>query len=506
MVPSRLSLPTAGRRRALRCVLLPVWLLLACGEDSGPRPEPLPVDTTAPQLQVHSPTAGWNYTSRRVRVALTATDDTRLATLSWSLNGAGFLPLPAEARTGDTFLLEVAPRPGSNTLTVWAEDGAGNSTGQTVAFHFGSLSGSGAAHTGVVRQGRVYLWGRNNLGQLGLGEEVVTDQRAPRQVPGLEGVAALALNQNHTLALLEDGTVWAWGENAQGQLGLGPAPVPGAPRPPDVAPRRSPTRVEGLKGAVALALGYRHSLALMEDGTVRAFGDNSAGQLGDGTAERFRDFPVGVGGLTQVVKVVAGSMHSVALKQDGTVWVWGRNTYGNLGQGTQDGQPHPTPVQVPGVTDVVDIASGRDHLLALHAGGTVSAWGLDASGQLGFGEAFPDKQSNAPVPVKALEDARFVFANGNMSYAQRAGGTLVSWGQNFNGQLGNGGTKDTNVPVAAAEGLTGLWSLSPGATHVVALREDGTLFTWGWSFSGSLGREYLLDRWTYPEPIQVTLP
>jgi alpha-tubulin suppressor-like RCC1 family protein len=110
------------------------------------------------------------------------------------------------------------------------------------------------------------------------------------------------------------------------------------------------------------------------------------------------------------------------------------------------------------------------------------------------------------VQVKALEDARFVFANGNMSYAQRAGGTLVSWGQNFNGQLGNGGKTDSNVPVAAAEGLHGLWSLSPGATHVVALREDETIFTWGWSFSGSLGRDDLLDRWTYPEPIQVTLP
>ncbi|ADO68662.1 RCC1 domain-containing protein [Stigmatella aurantiaca] len=512
MAHLRVTPPAAWRRPRLLPTLSPALslaLLLACGGSDEPQPPPPapPVDDVAPQVQLLSPTVGWSYTSRKVLAEFTATDDTQLATLSWSLNGAGFQPLALTPSRGeDRFEFEVAPWPGRNTLAVRATDAAGNTAEQTVSFHFGGLSGAGGSHTGVVRQGALYLWGRNNRGQLGLGAEVTADQRVPKPVPGMEGVAAVALNQNHSMALKEDGTVWAWGENAQGQLGLGKPPEAGQPRTPDLTARWSPTRVEGLSGAVALALGYRHSLVLMEDGTVRAFGDNSTGQLGDGTTESPRDYPVLVGGLTEVVKVVAGSMHSVALKRDGTVWVWGRNTYGNLGQGTQDSTAHPTPAQVPGVANGVDIATGRDHILVLHAGGTVSSWGLDASGQLGFGEAIPGEQSNAPVQVKNLVDARFVFANGNMSYAQRADGTLLSWGQNFNGQLGNGSKTDTNVPVPAAEGLKGLLTLSPGATHVVAFHRDGSLFTWGWSFSGSLGREDLLDRWTYTEPILVTLP
>jgi hypothetical protein len=351
------------------------WLcamgLLACGEAPDSQ---RPVDTVAPQLQLHSPMAGWSYTSRRVRAEFTARDDTRLSSLSWSLNGSDFQPLTLEApRGGDGFLLEVVPRPGGNTLTVRATDAAGNASEQAVDFHFGSQSACGSSHTGVVRQGSLYMWGFNNRGQLGLEPQVTTIQRSPWRVPGMEGVVSLDLGQNHSLALKADGSVWAWGENKSGQLGLGLPHAPGQPWTPDFTPYPIPTRVEGLSGAVALSAGEHHSLVLMDDGTVRAFGDNAAGQLGDGTQEAVRNIPVAVSGLTDVVKVVAGNMHSVALKRDGTVWIWGLNTYGTLGQGSHDDQPHPLPTRVPGLADVVDIAAGWEHVLALHAGGTVSA-------------------------------------------------------------------------------------------------------------------------------------
>ncbi|WP_245767402.1 RCC1 domain-containing protein [Stigmatella erecta] len=480
----------------LRASLLSSMGLLACGADA-----------VAPRLQLHSPTAGWSYTSRRVRAEFTAVDDTQLSSLSWSLNGSDFQSLPLEAaRDGTGFALEVAPRPGGNTLTVRVTDAAGNSAEQAVDFHFGSLSACGGPHTGVVRQGSLYLWGFNNRGQLGLGAEVTTNQGSPQRVPGIEGVAFLALNNNQSLALKEDGSVWAWGENTHGQLGLGTPAGPGQPWTPDFTPHPTPTRIEGLSGAVALSAGYHHSLVLMEDGTVRAFGDNSAGQLGDGTLEAIRDFPVAVSGLTDVVKVVAGNRHSVALKRDGTVWTWGRNTYGTLGQGTQDDQPHPTPTQVPGVADVVDIATGWEHVLALHAGGTLSSWGLNVSGQLGSGDALTGEQRHTPLPVKGLADARFVFASGNVSHARRADGTLVVWGENFNGQFGNGETAGTNVPVPLAERLQGVLTLSSSPVHAVAFLRDGTLWTWGLNISGSLGREGLRDRGLYPVPTQVPFP
>lgn len=483
--------------------LVSVLLLTACGSESVP----VPPDTEAPQVQLLSPTMHQSITLRRVRVEGLATDDRQLVSLTWEFDGE--TPQALDVTKLDAqgaYAFEVTPRPGANTLVLRAQDAAGNTAEARTSFLFGSQSGGGGLHSGVIRDGSLYTWGRNNRGQLGLGAAVTEDQKLPRKVPTLEDVAAMAFNQNQSLALKADGTVWSWGENAQGQLGLGTPPEPGSPHTADLAPRSSPTRIPGLSGGVALALGYRHGLVLMADGTVRAFGDNSTGQLGDGSSEALRDYPVTAVGLSDIVKVAGGSMHSVALKADGTVWVWGRNTYGNLGQGTADAVAHSTPVQVPGVTGVIDIATGRDHVLALHSDGTVSSWGLDASGQLGFGELIPDEQSATPVKVKGLTDARAVFANANMSYARRADGTLVSWGQNFNGQLGNGGKTDSNVPVTSVPLLKGLSSLGAGATHVVSIREDGKLFTWGWNSRGSLGRDDLLDNWSYPEPIQVSLP
>ncbi len=466
-----------------------------------------PPDRKPPQVQVLTPVEGQGLTVRSVSVEGSAADDRKLASLTWQLNGSAWQALDVAALgTGGAFSFEVTPQPGSNSLVLRATDTGGNTTELPTSFFFGSRSGGGGLHSGVVRDGLLYSWGRNNRGQLGLGASVTTDQKRPVRVPGLEGVAAMAFNQNSSLALKADGSVWAWGENAQGQLGLGALPVASQPRTPDTTPRSSPTRISTLSGVAAISLGYRHGLVLMEDGTVRAFGDNTTGQLGDGSSDSMKDYPVTVLGLSNVVKVAAGSMHSVALKHDGTVWTWGRNTYGNLGLGTADAGSHATATQVPGLTGVVDIATGRDHILAVHADGTVSSWGLDASGQLGFGEAFPNKQSATPVKVKGLVDARTVFANGLMSYAQRTDGSLVSWGQNFNGQLGNGAKVDMNAPTPSVPDLKGLVTLGPGAAHVISIRKDGALFAWGWNSLGSLGRDDLLDNWSYPEPIQVTLP
>src|SRR5690606_11117307 len=182
-----------------------------------------------------------------------------------------------------------------------------------------------------------------------------------------------------------------WGNNGDGRLGLGTVDAP------DTTNRAEPTAV-ALDGVLAASFGYDHTLVLLDDGTVRAFGDNASGQLGDGSTED-RSHPVEVPGLADVIQVVGGSKHSVALLRDGTVWAWGRNANGNLGGGTTDADPHPTPVQVPDVADVVHLASGRDHVLALRADGTVLAWGLGQSGQLGSGLGGDEGTSATPAPV-----------------------------------------------------------------------------------------------------------
>ncbi len=459
-----------------------------------------------PEVQVLSPEEGLAITVRRVRVEVAATDNKGVVGMSYSLNGGAEQALEAPITTDGTVAFDVSPRPGANQVVVKARDARGNTGEATAAFHFGGLATAGALHSGTLRNGRVYAWGRNTRGQLGLGADVTANQTQPRMVPGVEAAASVAFNQNFSMALVSDGTVWTWGENLDGQLGLGTPPVEGEPHTPDVTPRYVATRVPGLTGAVAIAPGYRHALVLMEDGTVRAFGNNDDGQLGDGTTES-RDAPVVVQGLTDVVKLMGGFMHSVALKRDGTVWVWGRNSYGNLGTGTDDDEAHTAPNQVPGVTGVVDIANGRDHILALHTDGTVSAWGLDASGQLGTGTLSVGGESATPVKVKNVTDARAVFANGNYSFARRADGSLMAWGQNGNGQLGLGLTEQRRLdPSPSSPEVAPLSSMGMGASHVIAVRADGSVYAWGWNLDGSLGPDAVIDRWSYTDPIPVTLP
>ncbi|HEX8702583.1 MAG TPA: RCC1 repeat-containing protein, partial [Myxococcaceae bacterium] len=189
----------------------------------------------------------------------------------------------------------------------------------------------------------------------------------------------------HSLALGNDGTVWAWGDNTSGQLGDG-----------TTTPRLSPVQVPGLGPAVAIASGQDHSLAVLQDGTVWAWGASSWGQLGDGTTTPHPS-PVRVSALTDVVAVAAAGHHSVALRRDGTVWGWGKNFHGQLGMGATSQTAVSTPVQVAGLADVSAVAAGDSHTLAVSTGGAVRAWGASNWGQLGHGVAFYQ-----PVPIRVL--------------------------------------------------------------------------------------------------------
>ena len=473
-------------------------------EPESPPPPPSAPDTEAPRITFLSPEPGARPALARVHVTGTVSDATGIRELSWKLNAEAPVVLSTTDATSQTLDFVLVPRPGLNTVVVSTRDPQGNAGESSLSFTFGGQTGAGGLHSGVVREGRLYTWGRNNRGQLGIGS--TTDAPTPVRVESLTDVAALVIAQNDSLALQSDGSVWVWGDNGSGQLGQG------QPGTPDTTPRNVPTRVPGLSDAVMGALGYTHTLVLHRDGHVSAFGKNNNGQLGDGTLVD-RHYPVPVQDLTDVVRVIGGSQHSAALRADGTVWVWGRNTYGNLGTGTADSTNQSKPLQVPGLTDVVDLANGRDHLLALHRDGTVSAWGLNASGQLGDGQGGKDSQRATPAPVLGLADARAVYAQGNMSFARRQDGSVWGWGQNFNGQLCTGDTTELSVPttpallrVDPAEPLLGLTDVALGATHAVSLHRDGTVYAWGWSAKGSLGRADLLENWAYPLPQQVVLP
>lgn len=481
------------------------------------------VDLEAPAVALAAPRANTAETRRLLFAQLT--DTSGIASVSYAVNGGAPVAVAVEGAPTSLVLREaLALHAGANQLAITVTDTAGHARTDTIDFRYGLETTAGGAHSGAIVDGELQVWGRYNVGQLGLGGAVgdAESRLAPARVPAFgaagSAVAAIAFNQNSSLALRDDGTVWTWGANGDGQLGHG-----------DAVQRTTPTQIAGLSDVIYAHLGYSHALALRADGAVLAWGNNARGQAG---VEAVDDqlAPVVVAGIpSAVVELTGGSEHSVALTVDGRVFVWGRNQYGNLGQGAPDDLRHPTPVEVPGLTDVIDIANGRDHILALRADGSVMSWGLGASGQLGYGENTDPNGEDRAAPVAVLADAAgapltgvvAVYANGNTSQVLRrdaAGAVqLWGWGQNFSGQLATGERTDAEwLPRRAVVYTAGeppvfldtqisVRSFGVGATHAIVRATNGAIYAWGWSFRGSLGVPALPNAWAQTVVVEVAL-
>jgi alpha-tubulin suppressor-like RCC1 family protein len=335
----------------------------------------------------------------------------------------------------------------------------------------------GAVHSAALKpDGTVWAWGSNTSGQLGDG--TATARATPGQVAGLNGGVGLAAGLEHTVVAKDDGTVWSWGDNVYGQLGDGTR-----------LRQRTPVQVTGVSGGVAVAAGKHHSLALKSDGTVWAWGANDLGQLGDGIVPESgrplpepRPMPGPVVGLEGVVAVAAGMHHSLALKSDGTVWSWGYNELGQLGDGTI--KNHVAPVQVVGLSAVVAVAAGVHHSLALKSDGTVWAWGANTFGQLGDGRA---RNQELPVQVFGLTGAVAIGAGDYSSMAVKSDGSLWVWGSNDAGQLGGAVTGSSTPLPKRMPGFSDGAAVCGARTHSLVRKTDGTLWGWGGSGSGQLG-------------------
>jgi alpha-tubulin suppressor-like RCC1 family protein len=351
---------------------------------------------------------------------------------------------------------------------------------------------AGSTHTVMLKtDGTVWAWGYNKYGQLGDG--TTTDSTTPMQVSGLTDVTAIAAGSLHTIALKTDGTVWTWGANSNGQLGDG-----------TMTGSSTPVQVSGLTDVTGIAAGKAHTLALKTDGTVWAWGYNGAGNLGDGTTTG-STMPVQVSGLTDVAGIAAGGEHTIVVKTDGTVWTWGWNFYGQLGAETTETcysvttPCSSTPVQVSGLTDVTAVAAGQYHSIALKTDGTVWAWGYNKYGQLGDGTT---TDSTTPVQISGLTDVTAIAAGSLHTIALKPDGTVWAWGANSAGKLGDGTTTDSATPVQVS-GLTDVAGIAAGGEHTIVVKTDGTVWTWGWNFYGQLGDTTTTDRYT-PVPVLVT--
>ncbi len=321
-----------------------------------------------------------------------------------------------------------------------------------------AVSASGSHSMALLSSGKVMGWGGNIYGQLG--DRTHENSDVPVEVKGLkQAVTAISAGANHSLARLENGSVMAWGENMYGQLGDGTS---GTGSASDVA-----VEVSGLSGVKAVSGGGDHSLALLENGTVMAWGKNTEGQLGDANTTD-SDVPVAVRGLSGVTAIAAGQEFSVALLENGTVMAWGLNKRGQLGDGTTTNSDIPTPVT--GLGGVKAISAGLGHTVALLDSATVMAWGYNVHGQLGDGSTI---ESDVPVAVQGLSGVKAIScAGGETSLALLDGETVMAWGYNDKGQLGDGTTKDSDVPVMV-QGLKEVAGIAAGGNHSLAFGPAG---------------------------------
>jgi alpha-tubulin suppressor-like RCC1 family protein len=328
----------------------------------------------------------------------------------------------------------------------------------------------GQGQCALNESGGVLCWGRNNVGQLG--NATLIDSSLPVAVSGLgNGVTQLASGDSHNCALLADGGVRCWGNNANGQLGNSTN-----------TNSNVPVTVTGLSGAVAVAAGVYHSCALMVTGGVKCWGRNTYGQLGDGTATTSTT-PVNVLGLSGAVGVTVGNSHTCALINNGQIQCWGYNYYGQLGNGSNVNST--TRVTVTGISDANALVAGQSHTCAKTITGTAKCWGYNGYGQLGNG-ATTDVLT--PVVVNGLSGITQLTTSSS-SYSTCAvltGGSAKCWGSNNTGKLGNGDTTNKTTPTTVTVLSSPVNAITIGNDTACA-RVNGGVQCWGANNVGQHG-------------------
>ena len=318
------------------------------------------------------------------------------------------------------------------------------------------VSAGRATSFGVRTNGTIWSWGYATTGQLGDGT-MVSKSSPVSVVGGFTDWCQVSAGECHAVAVRSNGTAWAWGYNAFGRLGDGSSLAKSSPV----------SVVGGFTDWCQVSAGYAHTSAVRTNGTLWTWGFNGSGRLGDNTVVD-RSSPVSVvGGFTDWCQVSAGNAHTAAVRTNGTIWAWGCNGTGRLGDNTTTNRSSPVSV-VGGFTDWCQVSTGGVHTAAVRTNGTIWSWGANNAGQLGDNTIV--SRSSPVSVVGGFTDWCQVSAGCGHSTAVRTNGTLWAWGCNNCGQLGDNTIVSKSSPVSVVGGFTDWCQVSVGAFHSIALR------------------------------------
>ncbi|MCB9064973.1 MAG: HYR domain-containing protein [Chitinophagales bacterium] len=419
---------------------------------------------------------------------------------AWGLNNSGQLGIgasstkqsPVQVGTDDDWMMVAggaahsAAIKSDGTLWTWGLNpsgqlGNGTTTNTNTPAKVGTsndwvaVKNSFSSNVAIKANGTLWFWGN----------DLFTSATSPITSPIQVGTAPtdwidVKSGNYYGLGIKADGSLWAWGQNIFGQLGDNTTTT-----------RKDPVRIGTDNDWVKVAPGRYHSVALKADGTLWAWGQNTDGQVGDGTTTT-RKAPVKIGTSTDWVDIAAGVQHTLAIKSDGTLWAWGNNGNSRLGDGTTTGRT--TPVQIGTSKNWVSVSAGNVHSMALQADGSLWGWGSNSNGQLGDGST-----TNSTTPKKITANMNNnIWVSVETAFEHSIGlqsdGSLWAWGNNSQGQLGDGTTQTRTSPRHIALGINDWVAISSPARHGTARRGDGTVWAWGVNSNGELGDGTTTDR------------
>lgn len=351
----------------------------------------------------------------------------------------------------------------------------------------------GGIHTlGIRDGGSLWSWGRNNSGQLGTGESTGTINRTPKQIGNENNWSKISAGNSHNLAIKSDGTLWAWGRNSDGQVGVGSASAS------FTTPQQIGTDTDWLR----ISAGDEFSLAIKTNGTLWAWGDNAFGQLGNNSIID-QSSPIQVGNATNWLMTSAGTQHVLALNTNGELWAWGTNNAGRFGIISPAASL--VPIQIGSDTDWATVLAARDHGVGLKNNGTFWTWGSNSNGQLGDGTMI-DK--TFPINIASLNGALKIAKGHQHTLVIKSDGTIWSFGGNASGQLGIGTPltptpSPTITPTQENSFSTNWVYIDSKITHTVGIKSDGSLFTWGSNLWGQLGDNTQIAK---SSPVNIICP